>query len=77
MSLSRVLQNLTQTAGDSARPLLFISNPWTWVLPSGKAGVVGSFPALNARGPGRGVEVWLQRIYQRAGRYQAGESEAV
>ncbi|MDD3763492.1 MAG: nitronate monooxygenase family protein [Nevskiales bacterium] len=41
-------------------PLFIISNP-DLVIAQCKAGVVGSFPALNAR-PGPVLEEWLQRI---------------
>jgi len=43
-----------------AAPLFIISNP-DLVLAQCKAGVVGSFPALNAR-PAEQLEVWLERI---------------
>ena len=43
-----------------ASPLFIISNP-DLVIAQCKAGVVGSFPALNAR-PGPVLEEWLQRI---------------
>ena len=43
-----------------AAPLFIISNP-DLVIAQCKAGVVGSFPALNAR-PAAELEVWLQRI---------------
>ncbi len=41
-------------------PLFIVSNP-DLVLAQCKAGVVGSFPALNAR-PAEMLEVWLKRI---------------
>ncbi|MBC7984663.1 MAG: nitronate monooxygenase [Candidatus Obscuribacterales bacterium] len=43
-----------------AAPLFIISNP-TLVIEQCKAGIVGSFPALNAR-PGPVLEEWLQKI---------------
>lgn len=43
-----------------AAPLFIISNP-DLVIAQCKAGVVGSFPALNAR-PAEMLEVWLKRI---------------
>ncbi|MDE2361627.1 MAG: nitronate monooxygenase [Hyphomicrobiales bacterium] len=43
-----------------ASPLFIISNP-DLVIEQCKAGVIGSFPALNAR-PGPVLEEWLQRI---------------
>ncbi|KQP37070.1 nitronate monooxygenase family protein [Pseudorhodoferax sp. Leaf274] len=43
-----------------ASPLFIISNP-DLVIAQCKAGIVGSFPALNAR-PAEQLEVWLERI---------------
>lgn len=43
-----------------AAPMFIISNP-DLVIAQCKAGIVGSFPALNAR-PAAELEVWLQRI---------------
>ncbi|MGJ7506504.1 NAD(P)H-dependent flavin oxidoreductase [Variovorax sp. GT1P44] len=43
-----------------ASPLFIISNP-DLVIAQCKAGIVGSFPALNAR-PKEDLEVWLNRI---------------
>ena len=43
-----------------AAPLFIISNP-DLVIAQCKAGVVGSFPSLNAR-PAEELEVWLKRI---------------
>jgi nitronate monooxygenase len=43
-----------------AAPLFIISNP-DLVIAQCKAGIVGSFPALNARGDGT-LEQWLERI---------------
>lgn len=43
-----------------ASPMFIISNP-DLVIAQCKAGIVGSFPALNAR-PAAELEVWLQRI---------------
>jgi nitronate monooxygenase len=43
-------------------PLFIVSNP-DLVLAQCKAGIVGSFPALNAR-PAEQLEVWLKRITQ-------------
>jgi len=43
-----------------AAPMFIVSNP-ELVIAQCKAGVVGSFPALNAR-PAEELEVWLQRI---------------
>ena len=43
-------------------PLFIISDP-NLVIAQCKAGIVGSFPALNAR-PADQLEVWLQHINQ-------------
>lgn len=43
-----------------AAPMFIISNP-DLVIAQCKAGIIGSFPALNAR-PGPVLEEWLQRI---------------
>lgn len=43
-----------------AAPMFIVSNP-DLVIAQCKAGVVGSFPALNAR-PAEALEAWLQRI---------------
>jgi nitronate monooxygenase len=59
MALPPVLQNKLSLPLVAA-PLFIISNP-DLVIAQCKAGVVGSFPALNAR-PASELEVWLQRI---------------
>jgi len=59
MALPPILQN-TLSLPLVAAPLFIISNP-DLVIAQCKAGVVGSFPALNAR-PAAELEVWLQRI---------------
>ncbi len=48
-------------------PLFIISNP-DLVIAQCKAGVVGSFPALNAR-PAEELEKWLQRITEELDRH--------
>lgn len=58
MSLPALLQNLSLPAVCS--PLFIISNP-DLVIAQCKAGVVGSFPALNAR-PAHVLGEWLDRI---------------
>ena len=58
MALPLVLQNLRIPVVGS--PLFIISNP-DLVIAQCKAGVVGSFPALNAR-PASVLEEWLKRI---------------
>jgi nitronate monooxygenase len=58
MSLPEALQRLRLPV--IGAPLFIISNP-DLVIAQCKAGVVGSFPALNAR-PAHVLEEWLQRI---------------
>ncbi|WP_066742661.1 nitronate monooxygenase family protein [Cupriavidus sp. D384] len=58
MAIPALLQNLSLPAVCS--PLFIISNP-DLVIAQCKAGVVGSFPALNAR-PAEKLEEWLDRI---------------
>jgi len=58
MSLPPILQNLRIPV--IASPLFIISTP-DLVIAQCKAGVVGSFPALNAR-PGPVLHEWLDRI---------------
>lgn len=57
-----------------ASPLFIISNP-DLVIAQCKAGVVGSFPALNAR-PGPVLEEWLQRITRERAEYDAAHPDA-
>ena len=52
-----------------ASPLFIVSNP-SLVIEQCKAGIVGSFPALNAR-PGPVLEEWLQRIQRELAAYDA------
>lgn len=65
MALPPVLQNLRIPVIGS--PLFIISNP-DLVIAQCKAGVVGSFPALNAR-PGPVLHEWLDRITTELGDY--------
>src|SRR4051812_46074230 len=58
MSLPPVLQRLRLPA--IGAPLFIVSNP-DLVIAQCKAGIVGSFPALNAR-PQSLLDVWLHRI---------------
>jgi nitronate monooxygenase len=58
MALPPVLQNLRVPVIGS--PLFIISNP-DLVIAQCKAGVIGSFPALNAR-PGPVLDEWLDKI---------------
>lgn len=57
-----------------ASPLFIISNP-DLVIAQCKAGIVGSFPALNAR-PGPVLEEWLQRITSELAAYDAAHPDA-
>ncbi len=59
MSLPALLQNRLSLPAVCS-PLFIISNP-DLVIAQCKAGVVGSFPALNAR-PGPVLDEWLDRI---------------
>ena len=56
-------------------PLFIISNP-DLVIAQCKAGVVGSFPALNAR-PAEVLDEWLQRITSELADYKAANPDAV
>ncbi len=67
MALPPVLQNLRIPV--IASPLFIISGP-DLVIAQCKAGVVGSFPALNAR-PGPVLHEWLDRITTELGEYSA------
>lgn len=58
MSLPPILQNLRIPV--IASPMFIVSNP-DLVIAQCKAGIVGSFPALNAR-PAEMLEEWLKRI---------------
>ncbi len=55
-------------------PLFIISNP-DLVLAQCKAGIVGSFPALNAR-PAEMLDEWLDRITTELAEYDAAHPEA-
>ncbi len=57
-----------------ASPMFIISNP-ELVIAQCKAGVVGSFPALNAR-PAEMLDEWLKRITGELGEYDAKHPEA-
>jgi nitronate monooxygenase len=65
MSLPAILQGLSIPVVCS--PLFIISNP-DLVIAQCKAGVVGSFPALNAR-PAHVLEEWLERITRELAEY--------
>jgi nitronate monooxygenase len=68
MTLPAALQNKLALPVIGA-PLFIISTP-DLVIAQCKAGIVGSFPALNAR-PGPVLEEWLKRIIGELGDYQA------
>jgi nitronate monooxygenase len=57
-----------------AAPMFIVSNP-DLVIGQCKAGIVGSFPALNAR-PEHVLEEWLQRITSELEAYRAANPEA-
>ena len=66
MALPQILRN-SLSLPLVAAPLFIVSNP-ELVIAQCKAGIVGSFPALNAR-PAAELEVWLQRITSELGAY--------
>jgi nitronate monooxygenase len=72
MSLPPLLQNLRLPA--IGAPLFIISNP-DLVLAQCKAGIVGSFPALNARPPEL-LDEWLTRIGAGLAAHQAANPQA-
>ena len=57
-----------------AAPLLIISNP-DLVIAQCKAGIVGSFPALNAR-PAEELDRWLEKITTELAEYDAANPES-
>jgi len=66
MSLPRILRERLSLPAVAA-PLFIVSNP-ELVIAQCEAGVVGSFPALNAR-PAEALERWLQRITEALDRH--------
>jgi nitronate monooxygenase len=72
MSLPAILQNLRLPV--IAAPLFIVSSP-ELVIAQCKAGVVGSFPALNAR-PQSLLAEWLDRIATELAEHTAKHSEA-
>lgn len=69
MSLPKILQNLALPA--VASPLFIISNP-DLVIAQCKSGIVGSFPALNAReskGDPIMLDAWLKQITEELDRH--------
>ena len=55
-------------------PMFIVSNP-DLVIAQCKAGIVGSFPALNAR-PADQLEVWLERITRELAEYDRANPDA-
>ena len=72
MSLPKTLSRLRLPAVGA--PLFIISNP-DLVLAQCKSGIVGAFPALNAR-PQEMLEQWLQRIASELAEYDAAHPDA-
>lgn len=72
MALPPILQDSLRLPVVAA-PLFIISNP-DLVIAQCKAGVVGCFPALNAR-PAAELEAWLQRITSELDAYNAAHPE--
>jgi nitronate monooxygenase len=66
MALPTVLQDLSLPV--IASPMFIASGP-ALVAAQCKAGIVGSFPALNAR-PAEQLDVWLTRLQRELGDYQ-------
>lgn len=71
MSLPPILQNLELPI--ICAPLFIISGP-DLVIAQCKAGIVGSFPALNAR-PAEMLETWIIRIKTELADYQAANPD--
>ncbi|MBL4853956.1 MAG: nitronate monooxygenase [Robiginitomaculum sp.] len=66
MALPEILQNLELPV--IGAPLFIVSGP-ELVIAQCKAGIVGAFPALNAR-PQDQLEVWIKRIKKELAEYQ-------
>ncbi|CAB3756949.1 NAD(P)H-dependent flavin oxidoreductase [Paraburkholderia solisilvae] len=73
MALPAVLQNLTLPV--VAAPMFIVSYP-ELVLAQCKAGIVGAFPALNAR-PAERLGEWLTQIQTALADHQAAHPDAV
>lgn len=73
MSLPPSLQNALRLPVVGS-PLFIISNP-DLVIAQCKAGIIGSFPALNAR-PEPVLEEWLERITSELAEYDAANPDA-
>jgi nitronate monooxygenase len=72
MSLPKVFDTLRLPV--IGAPLFIVSNP-KLVIAQCKAGVVGSFPALNAR-PAEMLEAWLKEITEELDRYNQANPDA-
>lgn len=72
MALPELLKNRLRLPAVAA-PLFIISNP-DLVIALCKAGIVGSFPALNARGEGE-FEKWLIRITEELDAYNQANAD--
>ena len=73
MSLPAALQNLSLPV--IASPMFIASGP-ELVTAQCKAGIVGSFPALNAR-PAAQLDVWLTQIQQALAEHKAAHPDAI
>lgn len=73
MTLPAMLQNRLSVPVVGS-PLFIISNP-DLVIAQCKAGIVGSFPALNAR-PAEVLEEWLKKITEELDRYNQENPDA-
>ncbi|MBN3854242.1 nitronate monooxygenase [Paraburkholderia sp. Ac-20340] len=73
MALPAVLQNLSLPV--VASPMFIVSYP-DLVLAQCKAGIVGSFPALNAR-PAELLDEWLTQIQAQLAAHKAAHPDAV
>jgi nitronate monooxygenase len=73
MALPAILQNLALPVVGS--PMFIVSYP-ELVLAQCKAGIVGSFPALNAR-PAEMLDEWLTQIQAELASYRAAHPDAV
>jgi len=72
MAVPKILENLTIPA--IAAPMFIVSGK-ELVLAQCKAGIVGSFPALNARGEGE-FEKWLVEITEELDRYNQANPDS-
>ncbi len=72
MALPEIFNTLRLPA--VASPMFIISNP-DLVIAQCKAGIVGSFPALNAR-PAEQLDVWLTKINEELDRYNQANPDS-